>query len=288
MLAEAREIYDRIRNVSDLIQHLGTVTLDSKDDIVAAEYAYKALPPKEKQSIQNYDVLVDARARYDFLARIDAVETAIDAVKNIKKIKNKDDLAPYTSAKKAYDALDDDEKSLIQNYNILTEFEENFPIGWTIPVLSEKEYWEFIDTQIRSIFRKYNLFIMRIDSRLPYCNYHIEPGILIDDNTYQPVGLGQEDYEALVAEVKDSLHELLNQYSIDYGEGFFSRPSQTIIGLHFYNRFNHSVFGHGAYLGVADYQVDLLDYYYHDSSAQYIVMDNFSDFYWTVSEVYTP
>ena len=47
MLAEAREIYDRIRNVSDLIQHLGTVTLDSKDDIVAAEYAYKALPPKK-------------------------------------------------------------------------------------------------------------------------------------------------------------------------------------------------------------------------------------------------
>ena len=135
VLTEARETYDRIRNVSDLIQRLETVTLDSKDDIAAAESAYEALSSTEKQSIQNHDILVDARARYDSLSRIDAVETAIDAVKSIEKIKNEDDLAPYTSAKEAYDALADDEKSLVQNYNILTEFEANLPIGWKISSL---------------------------------------------------------------------------------------------------------------------------------------------------------
>ena len=88
--------------------------------------------------------------------------------------------------------------------------------------------------------------------------------------------------------MKESLHQLLKQYSIDYGNGFFSRPNRDIVGLHFYNRFNNSVYGRGACLGVADYQVDLLNYYYHHWSEDYIQMDNFDDYYWTVSEVYTP
>lgn len=123
---------------------------------------------------------------------------------------------------------------------------------------------------------------------MPYYNYYIEPGRLLDDNTYQPIGLQKDNYEALISEMKESLHQLLKQYSIDYGNGFFSRPNRDIVGLHFYNRFNNSVYGRGACLGVADYQVDLLNYYYHHWSEDYIQMDNFDDYYWTVSEVYTP
>lgn len=289
-LLEARETYNRIKDVSNLIQGLEAVTIDSEEDIIKAESAYEALSSEERQAIQNYDLLIEAKNCYESLVRIDRVEKAIAATKEIdaEKIKSKDDIALYIEAKKLYDALNDTEKSGVQNYNVLTDVEAMIPIGWTLPVLSEKDYWEFIDTTIREVFRKQNLFIIRIDSRMPYCNYYIEPGRLLDDNTYQPIGLQKDDYEALISEMKESLHQLLNQYSIDYGDGFFSRPNRDIVGLHFYNRFNNSVFGKGACLGVADYQVDLLSYYYHHWSEDYIRMDSFDDYYWTVSEVYTP
>ena len=289
-LVDARETYNRIENVSTLIQSLESVTINSEEDIIQAESAYEALPFEERQAIQNYDLLVEAKKCYESLRRIDSVEKAIAATSEIdvEKIKSEDDVALYTEAKNLYNALTDTEKSAVQNYNALTDIEAKIPIGWTLPVLPEKEYWEFIDTEIRKIFHEHNLFIIRIDSGMPYYNYHIEPGQLLDDNTYQPMGLTQDDYEVLISEVKEALHQLLNQYAIDYGDGFFSRPNWNIVGLHFYNRFNNSIFGRGAYLGVADYQVDLLNYYYHHWSEDYIQMDNFDDHYWAVSEVYVP
>lgn len=63
-----------------------------------------------------------------------------------------------------------------------------------------------------------------------------------------------------------------------------------IIRMNFINVFEFLINSHNlaACLGVADYQVDLLNYYYHHWSEDYIQMDNFDDYYWTVSEVYTP
>ena len=289
-LVDARETYNRIEEVSTLIQNLESVTISSEADMIQAESAYAALSFEEQQAIQNYDLLIEAKNCYESLRRIDAVEKAIAATSEIdvEKIKSEEDIALYTEAKNLYNALNDTEKSAVRNHNVLTDMEARIPIGWTLPVLSEKEYWEFIDTKIRKIFCEHNLFVIRVDSRIPYCNYHIEPGRLLDDDTYQPIGLQKDDYEALVSEMKESLHQLLNQYAIDYGDGFFSRPNRNIVGLHFYNRFNNSIFGRGTYLGVADYQVDLLNYYYHHWSEDYIQMDNFDDHYWAVSEVYVP
>ena len=290
MLLEAREIFNRIKDVTDLFQALDPVTLNSEADIIEAKSAYEALSPEEQRSIPNYDLLVDAQDCYESLVRIDVVEKAIEATKNIdvERIKSEGDITLYIKAKELYNDLNQDEKSEVQNYNILEEMETKIPIGWMIPVLSEKEYWEFIDSKLREILHEHDLYIMKIDSGIPYYSYYVEPGRLTDDNTYRPIGLERDDYETLFEEIKEALHQLLNQYSIDYGKGIFSRPIRDIIGLHFYNRFNHSVFGKGACLGVADYQVDLLSYYYHHWSDKYTVMNNFNDFYWAVSEVYTP
>ena len=289
-LVNAREAYNSIKNVSDLIDALETITLDSENGIIEAETAYAALSIEEQHAIKNHFMLVNARNRFDSLLLVNDVEKAIASAESIDidKIQNSEALTPYTFAKKMYMELSADEKLLVQNYDVLEKLEADIPIGWKIPVLQEDKYWEKVDIQLRQLFREHNLFIIRIDAGAPYRNYHIEPGVLVSENTYQPKGLEQEEYETLFSEMKNALYSILNQYSIDFGNGFFSRPNTDIIGLHFYNRFNHSVFGKGAELGVADYQIDLLSYYYHYLSDQYTKIDNFDAFYWTVSSVYVP
>ena len=48
-----------------LISIVGEVALDSEPAIVAAEAAYAALPEKEKEQVENYAVLTDARSAFD-------------------------------------------------------------------------------------------------------------------------------------------------------------------------------------------------------------------------------
>ena len=54
-------------NVSVAISNLGTITLESKEAIEAAEAAYAALTDDQKAKVTNYQVLIDARATYDAL-----------------------------------------------------------------------------------------------------------------------------------------------------------------------------------------------------------------------------
>ena len=174
-LVNAREAYNSIKNVSDLIDALETITLDSENGIIEAETAYAALSAEEQHAIKNHFILVNARNRFNSLLRVNDVEKAIASAESIDidKIKNSEDLAPYASAKKMYMALSADEKILVQNYDVLEKLETDIPIGWKIPVLQEDEYWEKVDTQLRQLFREHNLFIIRIDTGVPYCNYHL-------------------------------------------------------------------------------------------------------------------
>lgn len=68
--------------------------------------------------------------------------------------------------------------------------------------------------------------------------------------------------------------------------GVFGAPSRYIVGLVFYNRFNSSVYGYAAELGVASYQVNVVDYYYTREPDGAIVADEFSNFHWQRNEVY--
>lgn len=282
ILVDARKSYNTIKEVSDLISEIGTVTLDSEAAIISAESAYKALATNYQKEVKNYELLLDSRMIFDSLSRIDSVEKSIASIENIAadKIKKQSDLAPITTVREMYDKLSEDEQQKVKNYNILTEIESKIPIGLKLPVLSEEEYWEFVDTELRNVFETYGLFIIRVDNRMPYYNYHIEPGISVDKNTYRPISLTQKEYEALFSSLKKELNSIISQYAIDYGDGFFSRPIYNIVGLCFYNSFNSVVFGKDTALRVADYQIDLLNYYYHHSSDQYIKIDSFSDSRW--------
>ncbi len=115
-----------IQKVEDLIDAIGTVTLDSKDKIDAARKAYDNLTYAQKQEVSNYAKLTAAEAKYaelkkaDDEKKADAVESLIDKIDTEITL---DSEAEITAARKAYDALTADQKKLVSNYKKLTDAE---------------------------------------------------------------------------------------------------------------------------------------------------------------------
>ncbi len=70
-LKTARNTFDRLTNVYNLIESIGTVTAESEAAITAAEEAYDLLPEREQDRIPNADKLTAARAAFN------AIGTAI-------------------------------------------------------------------------------------------------------------------------------------------------------------------------------------------------------------------
>lgn len=128
VLEDAIETYtallnaDKASKVKALIEEIGTVdaTDACAEKIALAENAYAGLTTEQKELVDNYSVLTEARSAYNALvanAKVDAVKTAISqigTVENTPECKAKID-----SAKAMYDALSDGEKALVTNYNDL-------------------------------------------------------------------------------------------------------------------------------------------------------------------------
>ena len=129
VLEDAIETYtallnaDKASKVKALIEEIGTVdaTDACAEKIALAENAYAGLTTEQKELVDNYSVLTEARSAYNALvanAKVEAVKTAISqigTVENTPECKAKID-----SAKEMYDALSDGEKTLVTNYNDLT------------------------------------------------------------------------------------------------------------------------------------------------------------------------
>ena len=123
-LFAARTEYDSLV-VEDLIDQIGTVSLDSADAIVAAEEQYDALSGDAKNLVDNYRTLTDARKEYN---RMDtALKTAADAIDAIGTV-TLDSKDAIENARKAYDALlqDDLQKHLGDKASKLTKAETEF------------------------------------------------------------------------------------------------------------------------------------------------------------------
>ncbi|MBP3713685.1 MAG: hypothetical protein J6I69_03895 [Bacilli bacterium] len=119
---------EAINNVKDLINAIGTVTLDSKDKIDTARSAYNALDVSDKDAIANYSTLTDAEARYAELltkkANADEVVDLIDAIGEVKYPDSKDKIE---TARAAYDELiDAEEEGFVTNYDVLTAAEAKY------------------------------------------------------------------------------------------------------------------------------------------------------------------
>ena len=70
---------EAVTNVEALIEAIGEVSAESEDAVVLAEDAYNALTDKEKEKVENFTVLTDARAALDValeIARHEALEAS--------------------------------------------------------------------------------------------------------------------------------------------------------------------------------------------------------------------
>lgn len=135
LAVRAQEIADKAaaKAVDDLIDAIGDVTLtdDCKAKIDAARKAYDALTDTQKALVSKLDILTDAEAKLARLkkeaadkAAVDDVIAKIDAIGKVKL--DKDSKAKITAARAAYDALDDELKAQVTNYNTLLAAEKRY------------------------------------------------------------------------------------------------------------------------------------------------------------------
>lgn len=135
LAVRAQEIADKAaaKNVDDLIDAIGDVTLtdDCKAAIDAARTAYDALTDTQKALVSKLDILTDAEAKLAQLkkeaadkAAVDDVIAKIDAIGKVKL--DKASKAKITAARAAYDALDDELKAQVTNYNTLLAAEKRY------------------------------------------------------------------------------------------------------------------------------------------------------------------
>ena len=135
LAVRAQEIADKAaaKAVDDLIDAIGDVTLtdDCQAAINAARKAYDALTDAQKALVSKLDILTDAEAKLTQLkkeaadkAAVDDVIAKIDAIGKVKL--DKDSKAKITAARAAYDALDDELKAQVTNYNTLLAAEKRY------------------------------------------------------------------------------------------------------------------------------------------------------------------
>lgn len=119
---------DAAKEVIDLIKKIGTVAYTDacKSRIDAARKAYDALTDAEKAKVTNFETLKSAEAKYEELKKAAQKANAEKVEKLIKAIPNpvtKASKSAIDKARKAYDALTDEEKKLVTNLEVLTKAE---------------------------------------------------------------------------------------------------------------------------------------------------------------------
>ena len=117
VLEEERRIAleKQIDEVEALIDAIGTVTNESDDAIAAARQAYDALEDSARQQVENLELLTRAEDALP-AAHAEHVSTLIDGIGQVSL----ESEAALSDADKAYKALSDDEKALVENTDVLS------------------------------------------------------------------------------------------------------------------------------------------------------------------------
>ena len=118
-----------VNDVIDLIKTIGTVTIDSEGEIDSARSAYDSLTTAQKKQVTNYATLVVAE---EMLGKIkqdlsdkelaEWVDELIDAIGEVGIGSQKD----IEKARVAYNLLNDAQKALVENYDVLLKAEQDF------------------------------------------------------------------------------------------------------------------------------------------------------------------
>ena len=104
----------QVENAESKISAIGDVTLDSKDAIKDARDTYDALTDDQKKQVTNYDVLETAEAKLSDL-QVENVKTKIDGIGEVTLSSS----STIKAARTAYNALTDDQKKQVTNYDVL-------------------------------------------------------------------------------------------------------------------------------------------------------------------------
>ena len=111
---------EAVTNAKDAISAItDPVTLDSKDVIDSARTAFDAVPEADQNKVSNYNTLWNAEAEYGIL-------NTTDLINKIGTPVTKDSGDAIAAARAAYDALSDDSKEKVTNYDTLTAAETAF------------------------------------------------------------------------------------------------------------------------------------------------------------------
>ena len=108
--------------VDSLIDEIGDVTLESKQAIETARAAYDNLTPTQKTYVTKLNTLTAAEAAYKNLVDQKAADDVMEKINEIGEV-TLDSKTAIEAARAAYDALTNDQKPLVENYNVLTAAE---------------------------------------------------------------------------------------------------------------------------------------------------------------------
>ena len=108
--------------VDNLIDAIGEVTLKSKQAIETARAAYDNLTPTQKTYVTKLNTLTAAETAYKALVDRKAADDVIEKINAIGKVTLESKTA-IEAARAAYNALTNDQKLLVENYDVLTAAE---------------------------------------------------------------------------------------------------------------------------------------------------------------------
>lgn len=111
-----------VAKVKAAIDAIGTVaaTPECKANIDAARNLYDALVQADRDLIENYETLTAAEAEYNEMVALGAAAETIAAIEAIGTVENTDACKDKIAAAKAlYDALSDEDKAKVENYDKL-------------------------------------------------------------------------------------------------------------------------------------------------------------------------
>lgn len=108
--------------VDNLIDAIGEVTLKSKQAIETARAAYDNLTPTQKTYVTKLDTLTAAETAYKALVDQKAADDVMEKINEIGEV-TLDSKTAIEAARVAYDALTNDQKTLVENYDVLTAAE---------------------------------------------------------------------------------------------------------------------------------------------------------------------
>lgn len=111
--------------VDNIINEIGTVTLESEDKIINAEKEVEALAEEDYKQLDNLEMLKTARNTYTDLVNQDEIDTVIRFINDIGEVTINSD-SKINAAQNSYDNLQEDLKSKVTNYKVLEESKNKY------------------------------------------------------------------------------------------------------------------------------------------------------------------